>query len=181
MLTRRVQGAVLLDAACVPLTSWAFEAVLVLFGGQWPARGLLSGRWPPLCGEQAQGAGAPATHADAAVRGGSGNGAQARPGGRAPKQAGSQYSVMVHCASIRQLARLVSLQASVAARGRRPPCRERWFSHNGCAGQQRPRGHVRQHMHVAAQPLFTLLYTRGQHSTMFLPAPPPAAPTCVLH
>ena len=27
-----------------------FEAVVVLLGGRWPARGLLSGRWPPLAG-----------------------------------------------------------------------------------------------------------------------------------
>ena len=49
------KGAVLLDAASRPQTSWRFEAVLVLLGGHWPPRGLLSGHWPPTGGEaQAQ-------------------------------------------------------------------------------------------------------------------------------
>jgi len=103
---------VLLDAACSPLTSWGFEAVLVLFGGQWPARGLLSGHWPPLSDEHSgrgssTGASAPIPRIAAPQ-----NGAAHTGGGRAklPKQAGSQFCVMVHCASIRQLAYLESLQ-----------------------------------------------------------------------
>ena len=48
-----MQGTVLLDAAWHPRTVWRFEAVLVLFGGRWPPRGLLSGRWPPAgCGSR---------------------------------------------------------------------------------------------------------------------------------
>lgn len=46
------KGAVLLDASLLWApgagTRWEFEAVVVLLGGRWPARGLLSGRWPPL-------------------------------------------------------------------------------------------------------------------------------------
>eukprot|EP00198_Chlamydomonas_reinhardtii_P007126 XP_001696462.1 GTP binding protein [Chlamydomonas reinhardtii] len=42
------KGAVLLEPALQPRTSWSFEAVLILLGGHWPPRGLLSGRWPPL-------------------------------------------------------------------------------------------------------------------------------------
>eukprot|EP00798_Chlamydomonas_sp_ICE-L_P007097 gene7097-200_t len=41
------KGAVLLDAATCPAAFWEFEAALVLLGGHWPARGLISGRWPP--------------------------------------------------------------------------------------------------------------------------------------
>jgi len=48
---------VLLDAAWRPRTVWRFEAVLVLLGGAWPPRGLLSGRWPPAgCGSAGAGA-----------------------------------------------------------------------------------------------------------------------------
>jgi hypothetical protein len=41
------RGAVLLCPAAQPITAWEFDAVLVLLGGQWPARGLVSGCWPP--------------------------------------------------------------------------------------------------------------------------------------
>lgn len=49
------KGAVLLDCCMQPRTSWAFEAVMVLLGGHWPPRGLLSGRWPPEEGEAEEG------------------------------------------------------------------------------------------------------------------------------
>ncbi|GLC40915.1 hypothetical protein PLESTF_001055800 [Pleodorina starrii] len=42
------KGAVLLEPALQPRTSWTFEAVLILLGGHWPPRGLVSGRWPPV-------------------------------------------------------------------------------------------------------------------------------------
>lgn len=41
------KGMVLLDPAMHTRTSWEVEAVMVLLNGHWPARGLLSGRWPP--------------------------------------------------------------------------------------------------------------------------------------
>lgn len=41
------KGMVLLDVATHTRTSWEFEAIIVLLNGHWPARGLLSGRWPP--------------------------------------------------------------------------------------------------------------------------------------
>ena len=41
-----LQGAVLLDPSVQPQACTQFEAVLVLLGGHWPARGLLSGRRP---------------------------------------------------------------------------------------------------------------------------------------
>ena len=37
----------LLDMTMHTRTVWEFEAVIVLLNGHWPARGLLSGRWPP--------------------------------------------------------------------------------------------------------------------------------------
>ena len=43
-----LQGAVLLAPSLQPQAASQFEAVLVLLGGHWPARGLLSGeggRW----------------------------------------------------------------------------------------------------------------------------------------
>eukprot|EP00798_Chlamydomonas_sp_ICE-L_P006226 gene6226-2843_t len=48
---RSRKGAVLLDAAARPAAMWVFEAIFVLLGGHWPARGLLTGRWPPQGGE----------------------------------------------------------------------------------------------------------------------------------
>ena len=41
------KGMVLLDMTMHTRTVWEFEAVIVLLNGHWPARGLLSGRWPP--------------------------------------------------------------------------------------------------------------------------------------
>lgn len=41
------KGVVLLDPATHTCTTWEFQAVIVLLNGHWPARGLLSGRWPP--------------------------------------------------------------------------------------------------------------------------------------
>lgn len=42
-----LEGNVLLDENIDTATHKAFEAILVLIGGQWPPRGLLSGKWPP--------------------------------------------------------------------------------------------------------------------------------------
>ena len=41
-----MQGLVLLDPSFHPRASWELTAVLVLLSGHWPARGLLSGKWP---------------------------------------------------------------------------------------------------------------------------------------
>lgn len=48
------KGVVLLDLSTPTCTSWEFEAVMVLLNGHWPARGLLSGRWPPHPSPQPQ-------------------------------------------------------------------------------------------------------------------------------
>ncbi|GMH38330.1 hypothetical protein BSKO_06214 [Bryopsis sp. KO-2023] len=46
--TSSLKGTVLLDSALSMVTVWEFDAVMVLLGGHWPARGLLSGKWPPV-------------------------------------------------------------------------------------------------------------------------------------
>ncbi|CAD7702244.1 unnamed protein product [Ostreobium quekettii] len=43
-----VKGAVLLGASLGTTTAREFDATVVLLGGHWPPRGLLSGRWPPV-------------------------------------------------------------------------------------------------------------------------------------
>lgn len=46
--TSSLKGTVLLDSAIGMATAREFECTMVLLGGHWPARGLLSGRWPPV-------------------------------------------------------------------------------------------------------------------------------------
>jgi len=102
------KGAVLLGLGMQPRASWAFQCVLVLLGGHWPARGLVSGRWPPMAGdgeeqEQPQTAGP-----EPGARGASSpqRGVQ-RSRSRAKL---SEYTAVIHCGNIRQLARLELLQ-----------------------------------------------------------------------
>ncbi|KAK9815416.1 hypothetical protein WJX72_003287 [[Myrmecia] bisecta] len=105
------KGAVLLDLAMQPRTVWQFEAVLVLLSGHWPPRGLLSGRWPP---ETADADAAPAVEASSGSDSCSGSsGDQRRSTPRAltrHKSKGMAYSHVVHCGSVRQAARIVSMQ-----------------------------------------------------------------------
>jgi hypothetical protein len=138
----RTKGSVLLDAAAAPHTYWEFEALLVLLGGFWPARGLLSGSWPPAadatCADEADAAelldAARATAASAAHGGGVPNEAgsflpeqgqaqevqqqQQQPDRQRARSRGSkqrhskgfEFGYVVHCNSIRQTARVVSMQ-----------------------------------------------------------------------
>ena len=43
-----VQGLYLLHPGMQPQACWQLTAVLALMAGHWPARGLLSGKWPML-------------------------------------------------------------------------------------------------------------------------------------
>eukprot|EP00879_Flechtneria_rotunda_P009954 GHRR01010410.1.p1 GENE.GHRR01010410.1~~GHRR01010410.1.p1 ORF type:complete len:1136 (+),score=513.58 GHRR01010410.1:867-4274(+) len=150
----RSKGAVLLHSAAAPHTYWEFEALLVLLGGHWPARGLLSSCWPPVehfTGEQESRAiiAEPAVEATAAasqtvkIQEQNTEGVQAAPRWAVPsnsgsavgdsslQQAGAQvagsnagrrrrlskqrskrcdYAYVVHCNSIRQIARVMFMK-----------------------------------------------------------------------
>jgi hypothetical protein len=45
---QRRKGTVLLDTRITPRATWEFSTLMVLLNGQWPPRGLVSGRWPPV-------------------------------------------------------------------------------------------------------------------------------------
>eukprot|EP00775_Hariotina_reticulata_P008727 gene8727-8908_t len=131
-------GAVLLDTAVAPHTYWEFEALLVLLGGHWPARGLLSGCWPPddvMMAQQAKvrqfmsGGSLPGRHSpshdetapgvaadsiktDKGVRSQALEGAGADSGRASGRQRTKRYdyAYVIHCNSIRQIARVMSMQ-----------------------------------------------------------------------
>lgn len=128
----RTKGGVLLDAGAAPHTYWEFEALLVLLGGFWPARGLLSGSWPPA-GEEAPAADtAESARSPAAAAGGGAGGVhagdslclhakkgeglelaseqQSQHRGRKQRRGSKRYEFTVHCNSIRQTARVVSMR-----------------------------------------------------------------------
>ncbi|GFR43379.1 hypothetical protein Agub_g4451 [Astrephomene gubernaculifera] len=134
------KGAVLLEPALQPRTSWTFEAVLILLGGHWPPRGLLSGRWPPAGVDEVgapphpEGRGLPPPpQASGAVLEGGGGGLQAngktvgagtaaavataarRQQRRQRRQrsaagSGGTYVTVVHCGSVRQPAHVLMMQ-----------------------------------------------------------------------
>lgn len=122
----RTKGGVLLDAGAAPHTYWEFEALLVLLGGVWPPRGLLSGTWPPeqdppqaptAAGADGTLAGtAEATEGAAGAASGeapSSTPALQRAHSRGRKQRRSsrlEFAYVVHCNSIRQIARVVCMQ-----------------------------------------------------------------------
>ncbi|PRW57468.1 Two-component response regulator ARR14 isoform 1 [Chlorella sorokiniana] len=123
------KGAVLLSPSLQPQAASQFEAVLVLLGGHWPARGLLSGRYPPE-GEADQpdpelGAdlrpssslGALGTSPGGAASDGGGSfGGRAQSLGRlqrsSSRRRGGAYIPVIHCGSIRQAAQLAGSGSS---------------------------------------------------------------------
>ncbi|KXZ52069.1 hypothetical protein GPECTOR_10g1092 [Gonium pectorale] len=122
------KGAVLLEPALEPRTSWAFEAVLLLLGGHWPPRGLLSGCWPPACEDDLEaGIDALAIRVGAAEAAASGSelvGGAAGDRGPMPvpvpgaatrrrrqrSAGGGTYVTVVHCGSVRQPAQVLLMQ-----------------------------------------------------------------------
>lgn len=136
--TFRSKGAVLLDAAAAPCTYWEFEALLVLLGGHWPARGLLSGCWPPTEPEGTAGCRSPCQIPSTPPIGAGGKHEasanrceslsdreqQSQQQGQKVNQSGAatfprntkcrskryDYAYVIHCNSIRQIARIVHMQ-----------------------------------------------------------------------
>jgi hypothetical protein len=91
-----------LGGCAAPRTHWEFEAAVMLLGGHWPPRGLLSGRWPP-CGDSGEGGGeggSPEGCSGRRRRGGEGGGAR-KPG---------EHCFVVHCNSVRQVARVIEMR-----------------------------------------------------------------------
>lgn len=101
------KGAVLLDVAIETTTVYEFEALMVLLGGHWPPRGLLSGQWPPV---------------DDAFDSGS----DSQSGGSYPdlrsrhvhsphhksktRQKSAKYVPVIHAGSIRQAAKVIKME-----------------------------------------------------------------------
>lgn len=128
----RSKGSVLLDAAAAPCTYWEFEALLVLLGGHWPARGLVSGCWPPAEPEgtdpvSVDPAAVSAVQGDHQCTADSGEAQEQQQwqqqqeaegqvvGGvrQRPKKQRSKrydYAYVIHCNSVRQIARIMHMQ-----------------------------------------------------------------------
>lgn len=125
------KGAVLLHPSLKPQASVEFEAALVLLGGHWPARGLLSGCYPP----EGEGDAAVASLSLADIPLGRSLGAgDSGDGGLAGSSLGAQslslgkrsssrrrgslsYIPVVHCGSIRQAAQVVAMRELPVGRG----------------------------------------------------------------
>lgn len=193
----RTKGGVLLHAAAAPHTYWEFEALLVLLGGFWPPRGLLSGSWPPGQDTPAPPAVAAGSSTqddcttEAAAAGSDGvSGVLAQPSssipgdqqgqqevdgqqrvahdsrGRGKQRRGSkqfEFAYVVHCNSVRQVARVVSMQelrehtpaaddGDTAARDGQQPGSSNSGACNTTPGfdagvQQQPHQHYQQQQH----------------------------------
>ena len=103
------KGTVLVDPGAAPQAVIEFEAVLVLLGGCFPPRGLLTGRFPP------EGtAAAPETPRRGGRAAGSSSGSDSTPSSaRAPGRSSSRpapCTPVVHCGGVRQAAQLVWMQ-----------------------------------------------------------------------
>lgn len=112
--TSRSKGTVLLDASAAPCTYWEFGALLVLLGGHWPARGLLSGCWPPKeatavhSGHSFDLEGSPVVAVGQQLH-------EAAPAAerrqhKKHRAKRHDYAYVIHCNSIRQVARIVHMQ-----------------------------------------------------------------------
>lgn len=104
-----LEGHVLVGLDKTVNTVTTFEAVVVLLGGQWPARGLLSGRWPPTQfpdsesdGQSGSSCGNPGTLLTRRSLSPSPS--------RVHKTGGGCYRVIVYSRSTRQAALIVSME-----------------------------------------------------------------------
>lgn len=104
------KGAVLLGGGLQPRACRGFQCVLVLLGGQWPARGLVSGKWPPIAEDDKEGQRTAVADLAAPVHS-SGCASPQRSMHRVRSRAKlSDFTAVIHCGNIRQLARLEELQ-----------------------------------------------------------------------
>lgn len=111
------KGTVLLDQRMEPQATMEICALMILTNGQWPPRGLVTGRWPPgpagedaFCGEAKaadragpQRTGRVGERGDGAEAGGGGGSSRGRS--RKPR-----YVHMVYCAATRQEAEVLEMR-----------------------------------------------------------------------
>lgn len=104
------KGAVLLDLSSEAVTFWQFDTILILLGGYWPPRGLLTGLWPP--GDATTGDSSMGSGSDWGPSSGGGPEGASASSGQKGKSKGRQvdFTYAVHCGSVRQMARLVRMR-----------------------------------------------------------------------
>lgn len=118
------KGNVLIGVDSQPHAARSFAALMILTNAQWPPRGLLSGRWPPDDVERAGASASPGRHhrsaSDGSRRSAEASHSDGAAVATAPRAAGRRerpksarrpaYSHIIHCASIRQEARVVAMR-----------------------------------------------------------------------
>ena len=113
------KGTVLLDPRLQPSAATEICALLILTNGQWPPRGLLTGRWPASAdagNSQSDGGEAPAGEGGGTCRLGRGGerGAEvegtARHGHSRGRSRKPRYVHMVYCAATRQEAEVLTMR-----------------------------------------------------------------------
>lgn len=113
-VVRGRKGTVLLDQRMQPHAAAEICALMILTNGQWPPRGLVTGRWPPgpSPGDQAGGHsdGAEASAASPSPRGRSGERGGGWEGSSRGRSRKPRYVHMVYCAATRQEAEVLAMR-----------------------------------------------------------------------